>query len=121
VTALRAQAVQAQQSFNSAASTQQQIAATQQAESALSRLLVIVENYPDLKATSNFADLQVQLEGTENRISVARDKYNQQVKAYNTKVRSFPSNIIAGFAGLTVAMPFEANAGAQNAPVVDFN
>jgi LemA protein len=120
VTQLRAQAVSAQQSFAGSKdiAVQQQAAAS--AESALSRLLVIVENYPDLKSTANFADLQVQLEGTENRINVARNKYNEAVKTYNTRVRSFPANIIAGMSGFVAAKPFEADAGAAKAPVVAF-
>jgi len=120
VTKLRAQAVSAQQTFASSNDVAAKQEAASSAESALSRLLVIVENYPDLKATQNFADLQVQLEGTENRINVARNNYNGAVQAYNTKVRSFPANIVAGMGGFSVAKTFEASANAASAPVVAF-
>lgn len=88
--------------------------------SALGRLLMIQENYPDLKANENFRDLQSQLEGTENRITVARNRFNDSVKGYNVKIRSFPSNIIASMFGFEKKTPFEAAAGAEIAPVVEF-
>ncbi|HLF54592.1 MAG TPA: LemA family protein [Candidatus Nanoarchaeia archaeon] len=81
--------------------------------SAVSRLLVTVENYPDLKANENFLDLQVQLEGTENRIKVERDNYNKAVQYLNVKVRRFPSNIIAGWFGFGQKTYFEADDGAE--------
>lgn len=87
---------------------------------ALSRLLVVVENYPQLRATEAFRDFQVQLEGTENRINVARRDYNGAVATYNTQVRRFPTALIAGIAGFDRRVPFEAEAGAEEAPEVVF-
>lgn len=87
---------------------------------ALGRLLLIQENYPDLKANQNFRDLQTQLEGTENRIAVERMKFNQAVKDYNTLIRRFPNNIIASMFGFEKKGYFEANSGAENAPKVEF-
>ena len=88
--------------------------------SALGRLIAIQENYPDLKANENFRDLQVQLEGTENRINEARNKYNQAVQTYNVEIRSFPKNIFAGIFGFAKMDKFEAEAGAEKAPQVKF-
>ena len=88
--------------------------------SALGRLLLIQENYPDLKANQNFRDLQAQLEGTENRIATERMKFNQAVKDYNTLIRRFPNNIFASMFGFEKKGYFEANAGAENAPKVEF-
>ena len=88
--------------------------------SALGRLIAIQENYPDLKANENFRDLQVQLEGTENRINEARNKYNQAVQGYNVEIRSFPKNIFAGIFGFAKMDKFEAEAGAEKAPQVKF-
>ena len=79
------------------------------------------EAYPDLKANQNFLDLQVQLEGTENRINTERNRYNSAVKEYNVKIRRFPNNIFAGIFGFDTKQPFAAEQGAQNAPAVDFN
>ncbi|GMQ80781.1 MAG: LemA family protein [Rhodothermia bacterium] len=88
---------------------------------ALGRLLVVSENYPQLRATEAFQTLQTQLEGTENRITVARRDYNNFVATYNTKVRQFPGSIIAGVTGFDRRIPFEAQGGAEKAPQVDFN
>ena len=88
--------------------------------SALGRLLMITENYPDLKANENFRDLQAQLEGTENRIATERMKFNEAARAYNTKVRSFPANIIASMFGFEKKGYFEAQEGAETAPKVEF-
>lgn len=90
--------------------------------SAISRLLVAVENYPDLKATQNFRDLQVQLEGTENRIAVERQRFNETAQAFNTKRQSFPTVLIAGFFGSRFAEKgyFKAQLGAETAPKVTF-
>lgn len=88
--------------------------------SALGRLIAISENYPDLKANQNFLELQKQLEGTENRISTERRKYNEEVRGYNAKIRRFPSNIIAGMFGFDKRVMFEAQEGASVAPVVEF-
>jgi len=88
--------------------------------SALGRLLMIAENYPDLKANENFRDLQAQLEGTENRIAVARRDFNKVAKDYNTAIRRFPRNILAGLFGFDKKDYFEAEAGAEKAPTVEF-
>ena len=88
--------------------------------SALSRLMAISEQYPNLKANENFRDLQAQLEGTENRIAVERRKFNEDVKSYNAYIRSFPKNILANMFGSTVKPYFEATAGAEKAPEVKF-
>lgn len=87
---------------------------------ALGRLIAISENYPDLKANQNFLDLQKQLEGTENRIATERMKYNEKVRDYNTKLRRFPTNIIAGMFGFEKHVMFESTQGAEVAPVVEF-
>ncbi len=86
----------------------------------LSRLLVAVERYPNLKANQNFLDLQAQLEGTENRIAVARRKFNQSVQAYNSNLRTFPNNLFAGWYGFDSKGYFESIEGAENAPSVEF-
>ena len=104
---------------------QEQIQQFQQAQgglsSALSRLLVSVERYPDIKSNQNFLQLQSQLEGTENRISVARNRYNEAVRQYNTYIRKFPNNIFAGMYGFERKPTFEAEEGAENAPDVEFD
>lgn len=89
--------------------------------SSLSRLLVTVERYPDLKSSQNFRDLQAQLEGTENRITVERMKFNEAVRSYNTSIRRFPRNIVAGMFGFEKKGYFEATEGAENAPEVSFD
>lgn len=96
-------------------------AAQQQLSGALGRLLAVSENYPQLRATEAFRDLQAQLEGTENRINVARTRYNEAVAAYNSEVRRFPTNIVAGITGFDTRTPFEAEAGAEQVPTVDFS
>ncbi|MCD7933320.1 MAG: LemA family protein [Tannerellaceae bacterium] len=88
--------------------------------SALSRLLVTVERYPDLKANQNFLELQAQLEGTENRITVARQRFNEAAQQYNTYIRTFPTNILAGMFGFTQRAYFTAEPGAERAPTVEF-
>jgi len=95
-------------------------AAQGQLTSALSRLLVASERYPELKATENFSTLQAQLEGTENRIAVARNDFNGAVQEYNTKIRVFPSNIIANMTGFKEKGFFQAEAASANAPKVQF-
>jgi LemA protein len=87
---------------------------------ALSRLLISVERYPELKANQNFLDLQKQLEGTENRINVSRKDFNNAVQDYNSSVRRFPANIFAGMFGFGVKQGFTAEAGAERAPEVKF-
>ena len=96
------------------------MAAQDEVSGALGRLLAVAESYPDLKANQNFLQLQAQLEGTENRISVERQKYNEAVKEYNVMVRRFPNNIIASMFGFDAKSMFEAHAGAEVAPVVVF-
>ena len=104
--------------------TEESIAAFQSAQgelgNAIGRLLVSVEQYPDLKANQNFLELQAQLEGTENRITVERQKFNDTAKAYNTQVRSFPANIIASMFNFEQKGYFKAAEGAQTAPKVEF-
>ena len=104
--------------------TPEKIAAYQKAQvelgSALGRLLAITENYPELKANENFKELQAQLEGTENRISTERHKFNEVAKTYNTSIRRFPKNIIASMFGFEKCPYFEAQEGAEKAPEVKF-
>jgi LemA protein len=92
-----------------------------QLSSALSRLLVTVERYPELKANANFRDLQAQIEGTENRIAVERQKFNTSVQSYNTAIRQIPGSLIARFGGFTPKPYFDAPAGAENPPGVNFD
>ena len=94
--------------------------AQQEVSSALGRLLAISESYPDLKANQNFLELQQQLEGTENRISTERRKYNEVVRGYNASIRRFPKNILAGMFGFEKMTMFEAQEGAEVAPEVVF-
>jgi LemA protein len=91
-----------------------------QLSGALSRLLVVAEQYPQLQATQSFRDLQVQLEGTENRIKVSRNDYNTTVQEYNSTVRRFPNNIFAGMFGFSVKQGFTVDAGSEKAPKVAF-
>ena len=104
--------------------TPQSLAAFQQAQdglsSALSRLLVTIERYPDLKANQNFLELQAQLEGTENRIAVERRKFNEITRGYNTAIRRFPASFIAGMTGFDQKGYFEAVEGSETVPVVEF-
>jgi LemA protein len=104
--------------------TEENLARFQQAQSAvgsaLNRLLVTVEKYPDLKASQQFLELQAQLEGTENRISVERQRYNEAARSYNTMIRQFPRNILASLFGFEKKAYFEAAAGTEKAPVVSF-
>ena len=95
-------------------------AAQGELSNALSRLMVVLERYPDLKANQNFSELQAQLEGTENRISVERKRFNEVAQAYNTYVRSFPTNILAGMFGFQPKAYFTAESGAEKAPKVEF-
>ena len=88
---------------------------------ALQRLMAVSENYPDLKSNKSFQELRVQLEGAENRIAVERKRYNETVQAFNTTIRQFPTNIVAGFAGASPKALFSADAGASTAPKVQFD
>lgn len=122
VMAARSQATQVK--IDPSNCTPQQLAAYQKAQgdvtTALGKLLAITENYPDLKANQNFLELQSQLEGTENRINVARKDFNDSAKEYNTALRRFPRNIIASMFGFEKRNYFEAEAGAEKAPKVEF-
>lgn len=122
VMAARSQATQVK--IDPSNCTPQQLAAYQKAQgdvtTALGKLLAITENYPDLKANQNFLELQSQLEGTENRINVARKDFNDTAKKYNTSLRRFPRNIIASMFGFEKHNYFEAEAGAEKAPKVEF-
>ncbi len=109
---------EARASVGQAQTSQQLETAGAEMNSALSRLLVVMENYPDLKANQNFLDLQTQLEGTENRVKVERDKFNAAVKSLNVKVRRVPSNIVALIFGFETKAFFEAEEGAETAPDV---
>ena len=122
VVSARAKATQTSVSLDNL--TPERMAAFQQAQgelsSALSRLLVTVERYPDLKANQNFQTLQAQLEGTENRISVERRKFNDTARGYNTSIRRFPANIVAALFGFERHPYFEAEEGSETAPEVKF-
>ena len=104
-----------------AAQLQEFQAAHGQLSNALSRLLVVVERYPELKSNQNFLSLQAQLEGTENRISVERNNFNGAVQDFNVAVRRFPTNLIAGMFGFSPKPFFQAQQGAEKAPTVNFN
>ena len=104
-----------------ATSVTEQADADSQLSNALSRLLVVVERYPDLKSNQNFRDLSVQLEGTENRIAVARQDYNTAITNYNAKRRRFPTTIISSLFGFQEKPLYKASAGATDVPSVDFN
>jgi len=95
--------------------------ANSELDSAISRLLVVAENYPDLKANKNFIALTDELAGTENRISVARKDYNEEVREYNTSIRKFPSSIFAGMLGFEKAEYFESKEGSENVPEINFD
>lgn len=122
VMAARSQATQVK--IDPSNCTPQQLAQYQKAQSdvttALGKLLAITENYPDLKANQNFLELQSQLEGTENRINVARKDFNDAAKEYNVAIRRFPKSILAGMFGFEKKNYFEAEAGAEKAPKVEF-
>jgi LemA protein len=118
--ATKVQASMTPETLNDPAAMQKFQAAQQNLGSALSRLMVVVEQYPNLKANDNFRDLQAQLEGTENRIAVERRRFNELAQAYNVGIRKFPTNILAGMFHFTAKAYFEAAAGAQNAPKVQF-
>ena len=105
--------------------TPDQMAAFQQSQNglsgALSKLMVVVERYPDLKANQNFLELQSQLEGTENRINVERNRFNEQAKDYNIYVKKFPASAVAGFLNFDAMALSQAAPGSEQAPTVDFN
>lgn len=109
------------QDLNDPQKMQQFQQAQAQLSGALSRLMVTVEKYPELKANQNFRDLQVQLEGTENRIATERQRFNQAVQEYNTAIRRFPGSLFASILGFESKAYFEADKGAEEAPEVNFN
>ena len=106
--------------YAGATTPDEKAAAASQVEGALGRLLVIVENYPQLESSSNVRDLMAQLEGTENRVSVERTRFNDEIRAYNTTVKRFPKNMLARLFGFGERSYFEAANGAENAPQVNF-
>ncbi len=115
VTKLRSQ-------WGAAKTTNEKVEASNQLEQGIARLLLVAERYPDLKASENFRDLQYELSGTENRITVERQRYNDTVRTYNTSIRQFPAAMIAGLCGFTADSEyFAAEQGAAKAPKVDFN
>ncbi len=117
----RAHATQMNVNIDDAAAMAKFQATQGEVSSALSKLLAVVENYPTLQSIQAFRDLMTQLEGTENRISVERKNFNDTVNTYNIMLRSFPTNIVAWLFGFAKANQFEAQTGAEVAPVVDFN
>jgi LemA protein len=112
---------EARANYAGASSDDDRIQAGAQVESALGRLLVIVENYPELTSLQNVRDLQVQLEGTENRVAQARRDYNEATTSFNRAVRSFPRSIVAGLFGFEKRALFEAVEGSETVPTVDLN
>jgi len=121
---IKARAEATKTTINAGDLTPEKMAAFQQAQSglagALSKLMVVVERYPDLKADQHFKELMSQLEGTENRINVARDRYNAAVKPYNIHIRHFPGSFLAGLFGFEKMVPFASEKGAEKAVKVDF-
>jgi LemA protein len=111
---------EARSKVGAAGNIRDKISTNNELSSALSRLLLVVERYPDLKANQNFIRLQDELAGTENRIAVERRRYNETVKDYNVKIRSFPTNLLAGMFGFTKAEFFQVPAEAKEAPKVTF-
>jgi len=115
------QLAEARAKLSGAASVQDKINANAEVSSVLGRLLAITENYPELKQNQGFQDLRIELEGTENRIAVARKYYNDNVKTYNKKIKLFPTNIAASILGYNAEFPYiEAEDGAEKAPKVNF-
>ena len=115
------QIARARQNYAGADSNEDRVEAGSQLEGALSRLLVIMENYPVLRSNDNVRDLQVQLEGTKNRINQSRRDYNEVVRDYNVSVRRFPRSILAGMFGFDRKPLFEADVGSRDAPEVDLS
>ncbi|MDM5250145.1 MULTISPECIES: LemA family protein [unclassified Lysinibacillus] len=112
---------EARAQMGSARSPEEQAVANDALNGALSRLLVVVENYPNLKADANFRQLMDELAGTENRLAVAREDYNNEVQTFNKSVKRFPGNLIAGMFGFEKKEYFKAAAGAEKAPSIDFS
>ena len=107
--------------WQTASTVNQKVDTANQIESTLSKLLVVAENYPQLTATQNFQDLQAELANTENKVAVERGRYNDVVKTFNARIKTFPSNIVAGRLGYTDRNYFNAKPGAENAPDVSFS
>lgn len=122
---IKARAEATKTTINAGDLTPEKMAAFQQAQSgltgALSKLMVVVERYPELKANQNFLELQSQLEGTENRINVARDRFNEAVNIYDVHTTKFPGKLLAGMFGFEEMARYKADAGSENAPDVDFD
>ena len=121
VTEARARATSINVNADNPAQVQEYVAAQNQVSSSLGRLIATVEAYPEIKSTAAYQDLIVQLEGTENRIAVARGDFNEAARPYNARIQTFPTNIFAGLFGFKAFEYFEAEAGSENAPTVDFN
>jgi LemA protein len=117
----RASATQIKVDINDPETLAKYQAAQGQLQSAFGRLMAVAEAYPDLKTTKSFQDFQAQIEGTENRINVARQDYNKSVEGYNLKVRTFPNNIFAGLFGFKAKQFYKADAGSEKAPDIQFN
>ena len=109
----------ARANYTNASGADQKAVAANQVEGALSRLIAIVENYPELKVSDNIQSLMAQLEGTENRISVERKRYNDNVQSFNVQIKRFPTNIVASMLGYSTKSYFEAKDGANVAPRVN--
>jgi len=122
---IKARAEATKTTINAGDLTPENMAKFQQAQSgltgALSKLMVVVERYPELKANQNFLELQSQLEGTENRINVARDRFNEGVNVFNKHIKTFPNKLLAGMFGFNEMSRYQANPGSENAPDVDFD
>jgi LemA protein len=121
VVAARASATQVKVDINDPATLAKYQAAQGQLQSAFGRLMAVAEAYPALQTTKSFQDFQAQIEGTENRINVARQDFNKSVEGFNLKVRTFPNNIFAGIFGFKVKEFYKADAGSEKAPEIDFN
>lgn len=119
-TAIFTAIAEARKGYAGAATQDERVAAANKMEGALGRLLVITENYPDLKSNQNVQNLMTQLEGTENRISVERMRYNETVQGYNLQVKSFPGNVFAKMFGFASKQAFQSESGAEKAPQVKF-
>lgn len=120
VTEARAKATSINVNAENPEQVQEYINAQSQVSSSLGRLIATVENYPDIKSTAAYQDLLTQLEGTENRIAVARTDFNKAAEPYNARVQTFPTNVFAGIFGFQKFPYFEADAGSEKAPTVDF-
>ena len=115
-----AQVTEARSKLAGAGTPEKKMEANDQLDQALSRLLVVVENYPDLKASEQFSNLQYELSGSENRLAVARKRYNEAVRVYNVSIRVFPNSIVASMRGLTPKKMWEASPQARETPKVEF-